>query len=154
MQDNTLTLYRKQDQVFLKRKGKEDTPVSVVWLRPATEGAEEISLITGQEEACLLSSLEQLDPQSRSIAREELEKNYFYVEIQCLIRTDVNLGNRYFEADTDRGRTKFVVKNPYVDIRPAGKDGVIIRDSVGNLYRIKSLSMLDARSRKELEKVI
>jgi hypothetical protein len=44
MQDNTLTLYRKQDQVFLKRKGKEDTPVSVVWLRPATEGAEEISL--------------------------------------------------------------------------------------------------------------
>ena len=35
-----------------------------------------------------------------------------------------------------------------------GKDGVIIRDSVGNLYRIKSLSMLDARSRKEFEKVI
>ena len=54
---------------------------------------------------------------NRSIASEELERT-ISVEILCLIRTDVNIGNRYFEADTDRGRIKFVV-NPYVDIRPA-----------------------------------
>ncbi len=153
MHNNSIKLYRIHDQVFMKNDDQDDIPVSIVWLRPTTGWGKEVSLIGVHNEVVILDCIDQLDSDSRCIAEEELEKNYFYIDILRLIRTDVNLGNRYFEVETDRGKSRFVVKNPYVDIRPTGNDGVIIRDVVGNRFRIKSLSELDNWSRREFEKV-
>jgi len=69
-------------------------------------------------------------------------------------RTVVQLGNRYFDVDTDRGPRSFIIKNPYTNIRSFGDEGMIIGDVSGNLYLIPSFSRLDARSRQEIEKVV
>ena len=131
----------------------KDSPVTVVWLRPATGVGKEISLLIEDRESVILESLHELDESSRCIAEEELEKNYIIPRIFKITRTDVHLGNRYFEAETDRGKSRFVVKNPFVNIRETVGDGVMIRDVVGNLFTIRSLSELDAGSLRELEKV-
>lgn len=113
----------------------------------------EISLINGTSEYVTIDSLQSLDQQSRAVAEDALEKNYLIPEIIKIISTDVFQGNRYFEVDTNRGRCRFVIRNPFIAIRKTPEDGMILRDVVGNQYTIPSLSKLDAKSKHELEKM-
>lgn len=95
-----------------------------------------------------------LDPHSRAIVEDELEKNYFQPEIIEIICTEVFQGNRYFEVITNKGKCKFVIKNPYTSIRKIPGGGLMIRDVVGNQYVINSLDELSDKSRRELEKIM
>lgn len=131
-----------------------EIPVSIAWLRPITGIGKEITLIGEKNELCIIESLDELDSSSRKIAEEELDQNYFVSHIERIIKTSVHLGNRYFDVMTDKGKCDFVVKNPFVCIRNYGVDGLHIRDTAGNLFVIKSLEILDEKSKIELEKVI
>jgi len=113
---------------------------------------EEISFISNDQEYLIIDGLHVLDPLSREIAEEELEKSYYLPRINTIVRTEVFQGNRYFEVETDKGKCRFVIKNPYTSIRKIA-GGVLIRDVVGNQYIIEDMEGLDKRSRRELEKV-
>ena len=69
-----------------------------------------------------------------------------------MIWTEAHFGNRYWEVETDRGVRCFAMKNPYINIRRMG-DEVVLRDVIGNMFRIPSFSALDDRSKAEFEKV-
>jgi hypothetical protein len=135
------------------RSDSEEIPVTISWLRPISGIGKEISLVGDQNELGIIDSLEMLDSASRKIAEEELQTSYMVPRIQKIRKTQVHLGNRYFEVCTDRGRCSFIVKNPFICIREFGKDGLFIRDTVGNLFIIESVNALDEKSRIELENV-
>lgn len=165
-----ITLKRKNGRILAQLTGMElkksnainnsvnsehnEIPVSIAWLRPITGKGKEITLIGEQNEICVIELLDELDSNSRIIAEEELDHNYFVSHIERIIKTSVHLGNRYFNVMTDKGKCDFVVKNPFVSIRKYGVDGLHIRDTVGNLFVIESLKILDEKSKIELEKVI
>jgi len=112
----------------------------------------EISFISNDQEYLIIEGVHVLDPLSRAIVEEELEKNYYLPKINEIVRTEVFQGNRYFEVNTDKGRCRFVIKNPFTSIRKMAK-GVLIRDVAGNQYMIEDMGELDEKSRSELEKV-
>ena len=127
-------------------------PVKVRWTRPLSGKGKEISFISNDQEYLIIEGLHVLDPLSRAIVEEELEKSYYLPKINNIVRTEVFQGNRYFEVETDKGRCRFVIKNPFTSIRKMAK-GVLIRDVVGNQYIIEDMERLDKKSRGELEKV-
>ena len=146
-------LYRKNDVVFADADGREDMAVKVVWLRPATGWGKEVSLLGKKEEFLQLNSLDELDPESRKIAQEEMSKFYLMPEIKSIVHTEVHFGNRYWDVETNMGRRRFAMKNPYVNIRWVDKDEVFIRDVIGNIFHISSFLALDEESRAEYDKI-
>lgn len=148
-----IRLQRDNDQVFIVQSEMQPVPVRIVWTRPVSGKGKEVTFLHNGIEVITVDGLHVLDTQSRRIAEEELEKNYFIPKIVQIIRTDVFQGNRYFEVNTDRGLCQFVIKNPYVSLRATPDGGVILRDVVGNQYLIPSLSNLDSKSKNEFEKI-
>lgn len=146
-------LKREGDQVFAIDTDGKQFSVNIVWLRPATGIGKEISLLTEDNSSIVIDNIDSLDKLSRKIARDELEKNYIIPRIKRIVRTQIYLGNRYFEVETDRGDYRFVVKNPYTTIRESA-DGILIRDVMGNLYSIANISQLDKRSQHELDRIL
>lgn len=153
MVDQKVKLYRKGDQVFIATDLNEEIPVSIVWLRPATGIGGKISLLSAEKELMILEGLHEFDPESRIIAEEELERNYIIPKINKVLKADVYMGNIYFEVDTDKGSRRFVIKNPFTNIRHIEPDGMLVRDVMGNLFSIPSTSKLDVKSQSEMEKV-
>lgn len=127
-------------------------PVKIRWTRPVSGKGEEISFISNDQEYLIIEGLHALDPLSRAIVEEELEKSYYLPKINEIVSTEVFQGNRYFEVQTDKGRCRFIIKNPFTSIRKMAQ-GVLIRDVVGNQYIIEDMEGLDEKSRRELEKV-
>lgn len=127
-------------------------PVKVRWTRPVSGKGKEISFISNDQQYLLIEGLHVLDALSRAIVEEELEKSYFLPKINKIVSTEVFQGNRYFEVDTDKGRCRFIIKNPFTSIREMAQ-GVLIRDVVGNQFIIEDLRRLDEKSRRELEKI-
>jgi hypothetical protein len=147
------TLFKKEDQLYVLREGCTANAVTISWLRPSSGIGKEISLHTEYGETIVIYNLNELDNESRRIAEEELEKKYIVAKIQKISSTEVHLGNRYFFVETDKGQCRFLVKNPFVNIRNGKDDSVWIRDVMGNLYCIESVRRMDKRSVRELEKV-
>ena len=148
-----ISLYRKFDQVFAHCEGREDVAVKIVWVRPVSMRGKEVSLLGEKEEFAMLKSLDELDPDSRKIAEEELARTYFMPEIRRITKTEAHFGNRYWEVETDKGSRAFAMKNPYINIKWIGTDEVLIRDVIGNMFHIASYAGLDDQSKREFEKV-
>jgi hypothetical protein len=153
MTKENICFNKKGDRIMAAFKGEDDIPVSIVWLRPATGQGKEVSIMTGEKELLILKDLSELDDVSRKIAEVELEKNYIIPEIISINSADVHMGNIYFEVGTNMGKRRFVIKNPFTNIRNVDPDGMLIKDVMGNLFSIQSISRLDLKSKEELDKV-
>ena len=149
-----IKLFKKEDEVFAHLENGEDVSVSIVFARPATSKQNDIAIFASDREIAFIENTGQLDPQSKTIVEETLEKQFILPEITRIEKTEVYLGNRYFHVETDWGKRSFIIKNPFVDIRVVNEDRLIIRDVMGNRFLIASLRSLDKRSRSELEKVM
>jgi hypothetical protein len=152
-----IALKIKQGKIFACKKSDttcEEFPVTISWLRPVNGFGKEISVIGEKNEIEIVEHLDKLDCESRKIAEIELTNKYLITHIKKIIKTSVHIGNRYFDALTDRGKCSFIVKNPFVCIRQVASDGLFIKDVIGNLFVINSISELDHQSREELKKVL
>jgi len=151
-----VTLRRKADQVFARvDEQTEEIPVKLVWERPVSGREHEISLIgPDKREIAMIWSLEELDPDSRLVAEEELSRRYLVPRITRVFRTEAQFGNRYWDVATDCGPKKFLMKDPHSNVTWISTDRLVIRDTLGNRYEIESLNRLDARSRAEVEKIL
>lgn len=151
-----VTLVKKQAQV-LARIGddSEEKPVKILWVRPVSGRDREVSIMNkDNKEIALLESLDVLDTASRKIAEEELARRYLIPRITAVLVADPKFGNRYVEAETDRGFRKFLFTDPNSNVVWLSDDRMTIRDTLGNRYEIESFSALDARSRANISRVI
>jgi hypothetical protein len=156
MKDEQIELTKKGDRVFAKVGDGESIAVKIVWLRPVTGRGAELSIIDEKkkEELALIESLACLDDESRQIASDELDARYLVPAITKVLKTEVNFGNRYLLVETDSGRIEFMLRDPNTNVIYLTDDHIVLRDTMGNRYEVKSLLGLDERSRVEIDKTL
>jgi len=149
-------LIRKDDQVLLKfADGGEEVPVRMVWVRPISGRGLEVSLLDEKKkELLMLRSLDALDEESREIAVTELQRRYLVPRIVRVLSTSAHFGNRYWDVDTDRGRRKFVLRDPNKNATWLTEDHLLLRDTTGNCYEVNPFSGLDRHSKEEVWKIV
>jgi len=155
-ENNSFKLIRKLDRVHIRfDDGAEEKPVKLVWARPVSGAGQEISVVDqDKKEVVMIRHLDDLDPESRQIAEEELDQRYLMSRITRVVKTVASFGSRYWDVETTRGRQKFLMKDPSKNVIWVTDDRMVIRDTVGNRYEIESYSALDAKSKVEIERVI
>ena len=122
---------------------------------PLSNPDEYVSLRDGaNREVGLIEHLNQLDPASRRIVEEEIERRYFLPEITAVYRLEGHFGTYDWEVETDRGRRSFLVRGRSEKIVYMPPRHVIITDVLGNRYQVSDYSHLDRRSMLLLYKVL
>ncbi len=154
---NSFRLFR--DGAVLKfdnGKSADKPEVKVLYLRPLSGMGKDISIygIKEKMELAYISSLDKLQGDSKKLVMEALAERYLIFTITKIINSIVRFGQRIVEVETDRGRRKFNIKDINHDVTWLDEDHLVIKDSFGNRFEIRSFSELDAMSKKLLEKTI
>lgn len=87
-----------------------------------------------------------LDPESRQILEEELEKRYFVPVVERVISVKEEFGTVYWRVETDRGEKEFIVRNLRDNIQELSSTRLLITDVDGNRFEIPDINRLDAKS--------
>lgn len=87
-----------------------------------------------------------LDPESRKVVEEELEKRYFVPVVERVISIKEEFGTIYWTVETDRGEKEIVVRNLRDNLQELSASRVIISDVDGNRYEFPDISKLDGKS--------
>ena len=135
---NISIILSKEHILVYAKKPEENSRhvVTVRWLRPISGIGKEVVLLKDKEEFYIVKNIDELDVHSRVVIEDELKQNYIVPQIFKILDVTLRLGNRYFEVETDHGKCSFIVKNPFINIRNTGDDGILIRDVLGNMFRI------------------
>jgi hypothetical protein len=102
------------------------------------------------KEIGLLEHVARLEPASRAVLEEELERRYFVPEIRRIHRLRSRHGVLTLDTTTDRGPRQLEVASRD-DLRTQPDGQVLIKDADGNRYRVRNYHLLDPHSRKLLE---
>ena len=95
----------------------------------------------------LLIAPDGLDPESRRILDEEMERRYFLPVILRVNQIKDEFGAIFFNVDTDKGPRTFYLRQLRESVyRLPGTDRVLITDTDGNRYDIPDVTRLDART--------
>lgn len=130
-------------------------PLSVQAVRPITDHEGMLRLL-GREgvEVGLLLSLDQLDQDSRSTLRRELEIAYLAPRITHVYSVDTAAFYPVWDVQTEAGRRSFQVRSSGMDIRVLEDGRVFLRDADANRYWIPDINALDEVSRAAVEEFI
>jgi hypothetical protein len=154
---SNLKLERRKDSIFATSESlPEAVEVVLVYARPISARDRQISVLSAKKrkEVAWIDSLAELDASSRAIAEEALYDRYRISIVESVEHSFVNHGHRYLKVQTDRGFRYFNLKEPGKNVTHLSEDHLVIRDSMGNRYEIKSLQALDPESRERLELVL
>lgn len=102
----------------------------------------------------IIEQAHELDPESKRIVREELERSYFLPRITDVIGIDDHLNLFIFRVETDRGPRTFEVRNPRQNVRSVGGGRYLIKDVDGNRYDIPKLRNLGPKSQNLLSEFV
>lgn len=94
----------------------------------------------------VIDQAHELDPDSRRLLKDELERSYFLPRISDIVSIESHLSIFTFYVETDRGPRTFEVRNPRQNVRSIGGDRYIIKDVDGNRYDIPRLRNLGPKS--------
>ncbi len=135
---------------------KNPTPVKILLLRPISDRSGPVSIhdTNSNKEIAVLSSLEQLDEQSRTLAVADINQRYRIPQISKVHSCTVTRGNRYWDVNTDKGRTRFLINDPAKHITWLNEQHLIIRDVSGCHYEISNVNDLDELSHAEMAIII
>ena len=100
----------------------------------------------GGKDVGMLHDPDQLDPESRKVVEEELEKRYFVPLVERVSSVKEEFGTIYWTVDTDRGTKEIVVRNLRDNIQELAQGRVIITDADGNRYEFPDINKLDNKS--------
>lgn len=105
------------------------------------------------KEMGMLRSLEGLDPDTRAVFDNELDRRYFAPEILSISSLKQEAGMWQFRVETQRGFAEFYVRNWRDSAHEIGIGQWQINSVDGLRYAIRNLEELDNRSRDLLEQV-
>ena len=106
------------------------------------------------EEIGIIDDVSALDPASRRIVRQEVEKSYFLPRIVDVREVTEKLDLVTWKVVTDRGLRTFQVRHIRQNVRQIGRRRVIIRDVDGNRYEIQNWTALSPRSQRQIEEYL
>jgi len=129
--------------------------IRIVRCFPLSQAFEFISLRdrAGQEIG-IIENLQDLDEESRRIAREELDKRYFVSEVIDIYSIRHRHGSVIFDVETNRGRRVFDVYDRHRNIvyLPGGR--LFVVDDDGCQYSISNPAAMPNRARGQLYKIM
>ncbi|HLJ58006.1 MAG TPA: DUF1854 domain-containing protein [Chthonomonadaceae bacterium] len=87
-----------------------------------------------------------LDPESRQVVDDELEKRYFVPVVERVLSVKEEFGTIYWSVETDRGQKDIIVRNLRDNLQELAASRVIITDVDGNRFEFPDVSKLDGKS--------
>jgi hypothetical protein len=106
------------------------------------------------DEIVMVESLDELTPESRGVAEEELRRRYLTARVEAIIEIRTEFGVTYWSAQTDRGEREFVVQSLSESCVWLSDRHLLILDVDGNRFEIPDRTALDPASRARLEGVL
>lgn len=143
------------DQLILTmRDGRRYVDLSPIRLFPFSDPTHWISLCDAQrKEIVCIPDLAALPAATRELLEQELGRREFAPVIRRIFSVSSDSEPSEWDVDTDRGRTKFVLKSED-DVRRLGNQGAMLIDAYGIRYLIPDLKQLDASSRHVLAQYV
>ena len=106
------------------------------------------------EEICMIDALDQLDEESRRLAREALDQRYLTAVIQRLESIRNEFGTSYWDVQTDRGQREFVVQNVAENAQWLSDTRLLLIDVDSNRFEIPDMAKLDKHSLGLIDQVL
>ena len=106
------------------------------------------------EEIAMVDSLEDLTPESRAVAEEELRRRYLTARVEGIDNVRTEFGVTYWNVRTNKGPRDFVVQSLTESCVWLGGRHVMIVDVDGNRFEIQDIAALDAESRRLLDMIL
>jgi hypothetical protein len=123
------------------------TKVAVARAFPLSDPNHYIGFLDGAgKDIGLVYDPDPLDPDSRRIVDEELEKRYFVPVVERVLYCKEEFGTVYWTVETDRGEKEIVVRNLRDNLQELGASRVIITDVDGNRFEFPDTNKLDNKS--------
>jgi hypothetical protein len=91
----------------------------------------------------LLWDLSELSPESREVAKEELERRYLVPVIVRITSVKERMGMLLWEVETDRGFRRFLTRASQEGIEQPEPHRCVLIDLDGNRYYIPDITALD-----------
>jgi len=122
---------------------------------PMSEPSRHVGFLDGNgKDIGIIEDIRKLDPESRRIAEEELDKRYFMPKILRVLKLNHEYDISYFLVETDRGQRDFTVRGHHENCVEVSPDRYIIEDVDGSRFEIPDVNRLDARSQSLLARVL
>jgi Domain of unknown function (DUF1854) len=140
--------------VLIDAQGQRHEGIVPVRMFPFTDPQHWLSLVnsSGREIVCIEDSNE-LAPAVREVLEQELFRREFIPVIERIYGVSSILEPSEWDVQTNRGRTKFVLKAEE-DVRRLSNQQAIILDSTGVRYLIQNVDQLDAASQDVLQRYV
>lgn len=137
--------------IYTDPAGQRHVGVTPIRAFPFTDREHWISLTNESgKELTLIEDVATLTEEARKILLAELASREFVPAITKVYSVSSETEPCEWDVETDRGRTKFVMKNEE-DIRRLGQNGASITDGQGLRFVIHEIKKLDAHSRRFVE---
>jgi Domain of unknown function (DUF1854) len=134
-----LRLTVEDDRSYLK--------VTVVRVFPLSRPQRPLSVRDGaNKEVGILVDDARLDPESRRLVQEEIERRYLTPTIQRVVAIKERFGTVEWSVETDRGPWKFTMRNPRENVIHPTPGRYLLTDVDGNRFDVRDLAALDAPS--------
>jgi hypothetical protein len=135
----TLRLIEEGERCWLK--------VAVLRVLPLSQPQRFFSVRDGaMKEVGILVDLEELDPESRRLVAEELERRYLVPAIRRVMAVKERFGTVEWEVETDRGPCTFTMRNPRESVWQPSPGRYLLTDVDSNRYDVRDLTALDPAS--------
>lgn len=114
---------------------------------PLSDPEHYIGFLDGQgKDIGMLHDPSLLDPASRKVVEEELEKRYFVPIIEIVESVKEEFGTVYWSVKTNKGTKEIIVRNLRDNLQEIPPSRVLITDVDGNRYEFPDVSKLDTKS--------
>jgi hypothetical protein len=105
-------------------------------------------------EIAMVETLDELAPETRAIAEEELRRRYLTARVEAIRHIRTEFGVTYWHVVTDKGERDFVVQSLSESAIWLGDDHILLIDVDGNRFEISNRQALDPESRTRLDAVL
>ncbi len=140
--------------VYVDAAGREYPDATPVRAYPLSDRGHWVIICDaeGRELRCIEDSTE-LAAEVRTILEDELAGREFVPRIRRVLQVSSYLEPAEWEVETDRGRTRFVLKTED-DVRRLGPHSALLQDSQGIRYLVPDTRQLDPYGRRAVDRYL
>lgn len=106
------------------------------------------------KEIAMIRSLDEVDPETRRLIDEELDRRYFTPRIERIVNLKQDAGMWRFNVETQRGPAEFFVRNWRDSAVEIARDRWQIMSVDGGRFEIPNLAALDANSLRLVDQLL
>jgi hypothetical protein len=106
------------------------------------------------KEIGMLQTLEGMDPESRAIIADELDRRYLVPVVTRVLEVREEKGGLvYFEVETNKGPRNFYVQNPRDSTQSVTPTRLLVTDKDGFRYEFPDISRVEGKAQAFFERV-